>query len=477
MPVSPRARGCFPTPSRPADSSAAPNTRGVSRTWWRNTTRSILRGFCGRIAQVPGREFDIVVWGASGFTGALVAQYLASTYGIGQSLTWALAGRNQEKLENVRMNLRPLADNTGSLPILLADSDDETSLRNMAGRTRVVCTTVGPYVRYGSNLVAACVAEGAHYCDLAGEVVWMRRMIDAHHESARANGTRIVHSCGFDSIPSDLGVHWLQREMQGQHGVPCREIKFRAVAFKGGFSGGTVASMLFTAQMAEHDAAVREVIVDPYALNPVDGPKGLDGPEKTLPEYDLDFRAWVTPFIMAMINTRVVRRSNALANFAYGADFRYDEGTVIPYGRLGFPIAAAAAVGSRLFSTLTALSVTRGLLAKVLPAPGEGPGPEVREKGYFEIEMLGRHPTKSAKNLRLRVRGDRDPGYGSTAKMLAESAICLALDDLSTSGGVLTPAVAMGDALLERLQSNAGVARHVECAPEEGTRALVLGDE
>ena len=327
----------------------------------------------------------------------------------------------------------------------------------MAQRTRVVCTTVGPYALYGSALVAACAETGTHYCDLTGEVHWMRQMIDQHHERASQTGARIVHTCGFDSIPSDMGVFWMQEEMLRRHGVPCQSISYRTESFKGGFSGGTIASMLNMLDQAEHDSTIQTIIDDPYGLNPASGPRGLDGPEKTLPHYDPDCGGWVTPFVMARINTKVVRRSNALLDFRYGTDFRYEEGTLMPFGQWGFPMAAGMAGGMSLFNTLAAIKPIRGLLAKALPGPGEGPDARAREEGYFEILLIGRHPEDAQQSLRMRIRGDRDPGYGSTAKMLGESAVCLALDELSSAGGVLTPSVAMGERLLSRLQENAGV--------------------
>jgi short subunit dehydrogenase-like uncharacterized protein len=285
----------------------------------------------------------------------------------------------------------------------------------------------------------------------------MRHIIDSYHEAASRAGVRIVHTCGFDSIPSDMGVYWLQREMQRAHGVACQAIKYRAEAFKGGFSGGTIASMLNMLEQAEHDGTIRTILNDPYGLNPSPGPRGLDGPERSLPEYDPDFHAWVTPFVMGAINTKVVRRSNALLDFAYGTDFRYDEATLIPYGQLGFPIAAAVAGGSSLFTAAASVRPLRSLLRRMLPAPGEGPSRDAREAGYFQIALLGKHPDDASKHIRLRVRGDRDPGYGSTCKMLGESAVCLAHDALTSRPGVLTPSAAMGDALLERLQNSAGV--------------------
>lgn len=402
------------------------------------------------------REFDVIVWGASGFTGALVAEYLLEQYGVGTGLKWALAGRNMPKLERIRNDLAAGSD-VANLPILIADSNDLASLEQLTERTRVICSTVGPYALYGSKLVAACAAAGTHYCDLAGEVHWMRQMIDAHHATAIGSGAKIVHSCGFDSIPSDLGVYWLHNEMQQRHGVACRTIKYRTESFKGSFSGGTVASMMNMMELAEQDTAVMTILNDPYSLNPAGGSRGLDGPEKTHPEFDPDFACWITPFLMAAINTKVVRRSNALLDFVYGHDFRYDEGTLIAFGRLGFPIAALAAGGAALFTSATRAKRLRDLLARVLPEPGEGPDRERRNSGHFKIQLLGTHPDDAAKNLRLRIHGDRDPGYGSTAKMLGESAVCLANDPLDDRAGVLTPAVAMGQQLVDRLHENAGV--------------------
>jgi len=404
---------------------------------------------------MDNREFDVVVWGATGFTGRLVAEYLLRRYGAGSgSLKWAMGGRNESKLRAVRAELGPQAE---GVPLVIADSEDAALLDVMAARTRVVCSTVGPYALYGSRLVAACVHHGTHYCDLTGEVQWMREMIGRHHEHARETGARIVHTCGFDSIPSDMGVYFLQQQMQARNGVSCAAVKYRAKAFKGGFSGGTITSMLNMLDEMERDPSIAAVIQDPYALNPPGARRGLDGPERMLPDYDADFGAWVTPFVMGMINTKVVRRSNAVMGYPYGEEFRYDEGTLIPFGLAGFPIAAAVSAGSAAFTAAASLGTLRRLLARMLPKPGEGPSQAAREAGYFVIELLGRHPSDPSLSLRARIRGDRDPGYGSTAKMLGESAVCLAQDPLESPGGVLTPASAMGGALLPRLNDNAGV--------------------
>jgi short subunit dehydrogenase-like uncharacterized protein len=285
----------------------------------------------------------------------------------------------------------------------------------------------------------------------------MRKIIDAHDATARRTGARIVHNCGFDCIPSDMGVHWLQREMMAQHGVYCRAVKFRVESFKGAFSGGTVASMLNMLAEAEQDPSVSTILRDPYALNPADAPRGLDGPEKTYPEYDLDFKAWVAPFVMAEINTKVVRRSHALLGTPYGVEFRYDEGSLLPYGQLGFPLAVAMAGGTTMFNAAMRSGLTRKWLTQLLPEPGEGPDRSARENGHFQIQLLGIHPDRSSASLRLRIRAERDPGYGATARMLGESAVCLAQDGLSSAGGVLTPATAMGDALIDRLDEFAEV--------------------
>jgi len=392
------------------------------------------------------REYDIIIWGATGFTGKLVVDYMQQNYS-GGNLTWAVGGRNQAKLD--ALNLGPQVN------VLVADSHDRAALDELVQKTRVVLTTVGPYARYGSELVAACAAHGTHYCDLTGEVHWMRQMIEAHQAAAEASGARIVHTCGFDSIPSDVGVYFMQQQMREQHGVAAQAIKYRTRAFKGGFSGGTVDSMMAMMEAAQTDASIMATVADPYALNFTH--RGLDGLDRKDQFYDEDFKAWVAPFVMAAINTRVVRRSNELLGQAYGDDFRYDEGSIVGQGPGAAVGAAAMALGTTAMNSLAAITPARRLLQRVLPKPGEGPSQETIEQGFFDIELLAKHPTDSALDLRGKVHGDRDPGYGSTAKMLAECAVCLAQDELPVEGGFWTPASAMGDALLQRLPANAGV--------------------
>ena len=399
------------------------------------------------------RQFDVIVWGASGFTGRLVTEYLFGKYGIGGGLRWAIAGRTQEKLESV---CSELGIAFGSLPIIVADSFDKESMQNLAGDTKVVLTTVGPYAKYGSILVEACVMQGTHYCDLAGEVQWMRKMIDQYQADAEKSGARIVHSCGFDSIPSDIGVWFVQREAQRLHGGPCTEINLLVKVIKGGASGGTIASMMNALEEGRRDRDIAKTLVDPYSLNPAGERSGPDGRDQSGIEYQEDSGVWTAPFVMASVNTRVVRRTNALLNYPYGRDFRYSEATMTGSGPAGWMKSATITAGLGGFMLASSFDISRSFLVKrVLPKPGEGPSREQRDAGFFNLLLLGKLADGTL--IRTRVTGDRDPGYGSTSKMLSESAVCLAVDDLSSNGGFWTPASAMADALLGRLVENAGL--------------------
>ena len=392
------------------------------------------------------REYDIIVWGATGFTGRLVVDYMTEQQ-ENSNLKWAVGGRNPQKLQQMLAG-RDVA-------MVTADSGDEASIEALVRRTRVILTTVGPYARYGSSLVAACAKHGTDYCDLTGEVHWMREMITAYQEEAIATGARIVHTCGFDSIPSDLGVYFLQKHMLSTHGVPAHQIKYRPRAFSGGFSGGTIDSVIAMMERAREDKSIRSKLADPYVLN--DTERGLDGPDRLSAYYDEDFDSWVGPFVMGSVNTRVVRRSAELLNGLYGSDFQYNEGVLSGKGAVGFLGATGTGVGTGVFVGAASVSFTRGLMQKFLPKPGEGPSDDAINNGYYDIELFGKHPTDSNKNVRVRVKGDKDPGYGSTSKMIAESALALAQDDLPVSGGFWTPASAMGDQLLARLPQSAGV--------------------
>ncbi|MFT5193495.1 MAG: short subunit dehydrogenase-like uncharacterized protein [Candidatus Promineifilaceae bacterium] len=396
------------------------------------------------------REFDIIVWGATGFTGRLVAEYLYDRYGDDPSLKWAMAGRNRAKLEAVRDEV---ADD--SVALITADSNDEASLDAMTVRTKVILTTVGPYGKYGSKLVAACVKNQTHYCDLAGEVPWMRQMIDAHHEAAKANGTKIVHTCGFDSIPSDMGVFYTQKQAVEQTGHPAKTINMRVKAFKGEISGGTYASLGDAMEKASKDKSQFKTLIEPYSLNPEGEQSGPDKRDLQSVVYDEISRSWIYPFIMAGINTKVVRRSNALGGYPYGKEFGYDEAILSGDGMMGRVkgISAASVLG------IVMLAKPGSLLKKAvdwyLPEPGEGPDKAKRAAGFYNMRFYATLHDGSV--VVGKVTGDMDPGYGSTSKMMAECGVCLAKDETPDVAGVLTPSIAMGEPLLKRLEENAGL--------------------
>lgn len=390
-------------------------------------------------------EFELILFGATGFTGRLVAEYLVKKR---PAIRWALAGRSRDKLERVRDELSAMEPSAKELPLVVGDSQDRAAMDALARRTRVVCTTAGPYALYGSELLGACAEQGTDYCDLTGETHWVRKMIDAHHARAVETGARIVPSCGFDSIPSDLGVLLLHEHLAAR-GKRLAEVQYRVLRMKGGPSGGTIASGLDTAARML-DPTVRRVLADPYGLNP-EGVRGSAEERDSLrPRRDPETGRWLAPFFMAMVNTRVVRRTNALLDFPYGRDFRYDETVDVGAGLAGLTRAAATSTGLTL-SGLMALAPVRKLATRFLPAPGEGPSREQRENGSFEIALLGR--STEGERLRARVGARQDPGYGATSWMLAESALCLAEDELPRRGGLLTPASCMGMKLVERLRA------------------------
>jgi len=398
------------------------------------------------------REFDLIIWGATGFTGQLVVAYLTRTYGVGGELHWAIAGRSREKLEQVRHDCLDSALHE-QLPLVIADSGDADSLAAMVARTAVICTTVGPYAQYGTPLVAACAQAGTDYCDLTGEVQWMAKVIPEYQQMAEKSGARIVHTCGFDSIPSDLGTWFVQQQMLESHGVAACQVKARVGRTRGAASGGTIASMLNMMEEAGKDPSIRKLVADPYVLYPTGIAAGTDGADQMGTRYDQDFEQWTSPFVMAVVNTRVVRRSNALMGFPWGEDFRYDE-SLLSGSRLkatGIAVAAGAGIAA------LALSPTRKLAQRFLPAPGEGPNKKQREAGFYELFFYAVHPESKEKDMLVKVTGDMDPGYGSTSKMLGEAAVCLALDKPRVGGGCWTPASAMGQQLLDRLIENAGL--------------------
>ena len=380
-------------------------------------------------------EFDIVVYGASGFTGRLIAEYLTQR-GVKK---WAMAGRSIAKLAEVRDLIGAPADT----PLIEADASSPETLTAMCNRTRLVITTVGPYQLYGPELVAVCAATGTDYVDLCGEPAWMRHMIDAHDAKAKETGARIVFSCGFDSIPFDLGVWFLEQEATKRFGKPAPRVKCRVRSMAGGASGGTVASLKATMAAAARDPSIIKLLTNPFALTP--GFEGPSQPTGMIPEYDRAAGVWHAPFVMAPINTKNVHRSNALLGHQYGTDFIYDEMIVTTFRDAGKAIAEIAAsanpfAGSKL-------------------QPGEGPSKEEREAGYYDLLFIAEMPDGEV--LRAVVTGDRDPGYGSTSKMIAESALTL-LEHPEAAAGVTTPGGIMAAPLLKRLVANAGLTFAIE---------------
>ncbi|NVJ97529.1 MAG: saccharopine dehydrogenase NADP-binding domain-containing protein [Alphaproteobacteria bacterium] len=399
---------------------------------------------------MPDQPFDVTVFGATSFVGQILTRYMAETYGHGGDVRWAIAGRSEAKLNELKESLGPTVV---GLPVIVADAADEEALTGMVKGTRVVISTVGPYALYGSLLVKLCATLGTDYVDLTGEPQWIRRMIDAHEEDALRSGARIVHCCGFDSIPSDLGVHFLEAEAMKRFGAPCTTVKMGVKAMKGGASGGTVASMMNAMKEMGENPDLKREMKNPFSLCPRE--HGFKARQRNVQGavFDKDFGRWLAPFVMAAINTRVVHRSNALRDKAYGKEFRYDE-SVFTKGRWS---ATGMTLGLGGFMVLAAMGPTRGLLERfVVPKPGEGPSPEAQEKGFYDLRFYGE--TDKGDILRAKVTGDRDPGYGSTSKMLAQAGLALAgLAKADLAGGFWTPATAMGDPLIDRLQKHAGL--------------------
>lgn len=399
------------------------------------------------------RPHDLVVFGATSFVGEILCRHLVARHGIDGDLSWAIAGRSETKLEEI------VASTGADVDRIVADAADADAMASLADSTRLVISTVGPYALYGSELVAAVAAAGTDYVDLSGEPQWMQRMIDAHSAVAERSGARIVNSCGFDSIPSDLGVWFTQQQAQDRFGEPCTHIAMRVEAMKGGASGGTVASMLNVVDETRANPELRATLANPYALAPVDMRSGVKQPNVTTPTRDEASGGWVAPFVMAGISTKVVHRSHALLGRPWGRDFLYDEAMTMGEGPLGAIKAGAMIGGLGGFMALAAIGPARSLLRRFLPDPGEGPSPEAQQAGLFDLRFHG--TTADGRSIVTRVTGDRDPGYGSTAKMLGESATTLLAINrgakTGTPGGFWTPATAMGDRLIAGLQANAGL--------------------
>ncbi|MCW5649871.1 MAG: saccharopine dehydrogenase NADP-binding domain-containing protein [Ramlibacter sp.] len=395
---------------------------------------------------------DLIVFGATGFTGRLVAQYLHTTYGTGGPVRWAMAGRSQAKLAQVRDELGIGPD----LPLHVADATDPGALRALVARTRAVITTVGPYQLHGNELVKACAQAGTDYVDLCGEPVWMAQQIPRLQGLAAASGARIVFSCGFDSIPFDLGVVFLQHEAQQRLGEPLTRVHGRVKVMKGGLSGGTAASLMATLAAVGHDLSLARALDNPFALTP--GFTGPPQPDDQRAGYDDWAGGWTGPFVMATINTKNVHRTHALRGHPWGKGFVYSERMFTGDGLLGQKKARALARATWVQNKLLGLGPARALIQRfALPQPGQGPSASQRERGRYEVLFVGE--TASGERLSATVKGDRDPGYGSTCKLISESALCL-VNDVNRHmppGGVWTPGAAMGLALVERLQQHAGL--------------------
>ena len=398
-------------------------------------------------------NYDLVVFGATSFVGQILARYLLENYGADKEVKWAIAGRSEGKLNQLKSDLGAGA---ASLPVILADAADEPALRDLCGQTRVVISTVGPYALFGETLVKVCAETGTDYCDLTGEVQWIRRMIERYEAKAKESGARIVHCCGFDSIPSDMGVWFLQQQSEATFGKPCQDVRMRVKVAKGGLSGGTVASMINVAKEAGADPKLRKELANPFSICPPEHRSEKRQPSLKSAEFDKNFNAWLAPFVMGAINTRVVHRSNALQGARYGKEFTYDEAMMTGKGAKGRLTAYGMVGALGAFFTASAIKPTRWVVEKLVPKPGEGPSPEDQEKGFYDLRFVGK--TTDGKTMITKVTGDRDPGYGSTSKMLGEAGLCPAFDvKEDVKGGFWTPASALDGKLLERLQANAGL--------------------
>ncbi|WP_370179962.1 trans-acting enoyl reductase family protein [Alteriqipengyuania sp.] len=387
------------------------------------------------------KQFDIVIYGATGYTGRLVAEHFLREYGDKPDApTWAMAGRNPDKLAEVKREIGA----PDSTPTIVADAADKVSLDRMCEQAKVVITTVGPYQLYGEPLLAACAKSGTHYADLCGEPAWMRQMIDKYHEDAKASGARISFSSGFDSIPFDLGVLMLQKEAQERFGAPCKTVRGRVRAMKGTFSGGTAASLTESMKAMARDPSLITIMRSPFGLTP--GFEGPGQPNGMVPKYESDLGKWAAPFVMAPINTKNVHRTNFLRGHPWGEDFRYDEMVLTSPGEAGKAAANAAA------------EMMKNPFGAKPPKPGEGPTPEERENGYYDVLFVGE--TAAGETLRYAVKGRYDPGYGSTSRMIGETGIALLESD--APGGIGTPGSILGEALVARLREHAELTFGVE---------------
>ena len=407
------------------------------------------------------RPYTVVLYGATSFVGQITAHYLTEFLSNakdknGANVTWAIAGRDKEKLNELQSKLASKVD------IIIANSDDAASLDKMTKQTQVIISTVGPYLKYGEPLIKSCAENGTDYVDLTGEAIFIKDMMDKYQDTAKQSGARIVNSCGFDSIPSDLGVYFTQQQAEEKFGSTCDVIHMRVKAAKGGLSGGTIASMATIFEEVGQDKSRRKQVANPYLLNDDKDAPNVRQANVSKPEYDDEHKRWLAPFVMASINTRIVHRSNQLLGYEYGRDFKYDEAMWMKDGLKGKLSSYAMSAGLLGFATAMMITPSRELLSKhVLPKSGSGPSKEEQENGYFDIRLFGQTADKDSINTK--VTGDKDPGYGSTSRMLAQAALCLAQDisKEEVGGGFWTPASAMGDSLLTRLEAHAGLSFEV----------------
>ena len=393
------------------------------------------------------KKLDLIIWGATGFTGQLVSRYIDKTYS-GTNLKWGIAGRNKEKLFSIANKLKINGEK-----VFIAESKNIESLIKLTSKTKVICTTVGPYAKLGTNLIEACISSGTDYCDITGETQWIRRIIDKYHKLAEERNIKIINSCGFDSIPSDMGVYYSQKRIFEKTGVYASMINMRVAGAKGGISGGTYNSLSNVLEEARVNKDVRKTLINPYGLNPVGKQFGPDKHDLQKVIFDKISKSWIAPFVMAGINTKIVRRSHALIDFKYGSDFSYDEATLTGKGVSG-KIKGYISLIPIFLATRKKGSIIKNIVDYILPKSGEGPSETKRIKGYYNLRF---YLTVGNKTYVSKVIGDMDPGYGSTSKMLAESAVCLAVDKTPDKFGILTPSVGLGDSLLKRLQENAGL--------------------
>lgn len=407
------------------------------------------------------RSYAVVLYGATSFVGQITAHYLTNFLSNakdknGENVSWAIAGRDEKKLNELQSKLASKVDT------IIADSNDAASLDDMTKQTQVIISTVGPYLKYGEPLIKSCTKNGTDYVDLTGEAIFIKDMMDKYQDAAKQSGARIVNSCGFDSIPSDLGVYFTQQQAKSQFGRTCDVIHMRVKAAKGGLSGGTIASMATIFEEVGENRARRKQVANPYLLNDDKDAPNVRQDNIKKPEYDDEHKRWLAPFVMASINTRIVHRSNQLLGYDYGRDFKYDEAMWMKDGVKGKLSSYAMSAGLMGFATAMMIKPSRELLSKhVLPKSGSGPSKEEQENGYFDIRLFGQSASKDT--ITTKVTGDKDPGYGSTSRMLAQAALCLAQDigKDEVGGGFWTPASAMGEHLLTRLEEYSGLSFEV----------------